>query len=292
MELKGVPILASYAALQKLKGMLSAIREAYGIGCPIFIDSGAFSVKMSGRVIDLNDYCSWLEANPWITNYMQLDVIGNEEESFKNLVKMREHGLDPVAVLVYSAPIERVSELVPSGEGWLCVAGGAKRAGSGGDKWYRNRLLSIKARYPKIKLHALGYTRTLPEIITCAADSTDSASMSLATAWGNVRLFDERTFKIYRVETGRKLTKEQITPRFAALMLKYDLAVEDLSLAKIAKRNGKVWMANARSWCRFALHAAKHDKLVYTALIAEMDVRVTLEAQKGIITKEEPARRK
>lgn len=62
----------------------------------VFIDSGAFSAFTRGITIDIDEYCNWIKANDWITQYSVLDCIGDAEGTLKNQKYMEEMGTNPI----------------------------------------------------------------------------------------------------------------------------------------------------------------------------------------------------
>ena len=88
-EVPPLGVLESYANMKKPKPKEWA--DAY------FMDSGAFSVWRSGKTVKLEDYIAFCkEYRGMFTVYAALDVIGDAEASFRNYMKMREAGLDPL----------------------------------------------------------------------------------------------------------------------------------------------------------------------------------------------------
>lgn len=67
----------------------------------ILMDSGAFSALNKGRGIALTDYMTFIDQNPEITNYISLDVIGDEMMSYEYFRLMKLKGYNPIAVVHY-----------------------------------------------------------------------------------------------------------------------------------------------------------------------------------------------
>lgn len=63
----------------------------------IIIDSGAFTAMTKGVEISLDDYQNWLVINN-IKKYINLDVIGNDELTYKNQIDMEKNGFNPIPV--------------------------------------------------------------------------------------------------------------------------------------------------------------------------------------------------
>lgn len=63
------------------------------------LDSGAFTAWKSGRSIDLDAYCRFLDSfpvRPW--RYFTLDVIGNPKATLTNYQKMLRRGFTPIPI--------------------------------------------------------------------------------------------------------------------------------------------------------------------------------------------------
>ena len=61
------------------------------------LDCGAFTAWQTGKKIELDDYCKFVETcdpKPW--RYFSLDVIGDAEKTAANFEKMLERGFKPV----------------------------------------------------------------------------------------------------------------------------------------------------------------------------------------------------
>ncbi len=94
----GANILLSFASLRR------SPRASIPTGrfSSIMLDSGAFSAFRSGKVIDVLEYCEFIERNlDRIDLYVSLDVIGDAEASMANLRLMESRGLSPMPVFHY-----------------------------------------------------------------------------------------------------------------------------------------------------------------------------------------------
>ena len=70
----------------------------------MLVDSGAFAAWTRGKVIQLEDYCAFLDhVAGEITGYFNLDEIGNAEASRKNYDLMREMGYDAIPIFHYGS---------------------------------------------------------------------------------------------------------------------------------------------------------------------------------------------
>ena len=111
-----VDLLVSFVVLKQFV----KLRKDYNIG-KIIMDSGAFSVFKSGKIIDIDEYiaaCKDLEGD--FDEFVGLDVIGNPREGItdvdgmkRNLSKMWEAGVKAIPVYHQSEPIEHLD--------WCCA---------------------------------------------------------------------------------------------------------------------------------------------------------------------------
>lgn len=126
---------------------------AFGKGLPkrppctskFFMDSGAFSVWKSGKSIDLDFFISYLKEHAGILDvYAALDVIGDAEASFRNYVKMREAGLDPLPCFHIGEPLSWLDKYVAAGASYIGLGGIAQRAPDARHQFLRQ----VFQRYP------------------------------------------------------------------------------------------------------------------------------------------------
>ena len=65
----------------------------------VFLDSGAFSAFTRKTEIHIDEYIDYVKENlEYIDYYANLDVIGDQPQTYKNWVYMRKKGLDPMPV--------------------------------------------------------------------------------------------------------------------------------------------------------------------------------------------------
>jgi hypothetical protein len=150
----------------------------------LVIDSGAFSAWRLNRIVDLDAYCTFLEQNrDWIEEYIALDVIvphdteAAAEQSFANLVKMRERGLKPWGVLHAGEDISWLHRMLDIGCDYVCLAGSSLASRDHVTRWYEycwSHLVTADG-LPIAKVHALGEAR-LPILLRYPWASADSSS--------------------------------------------------------------------------------------------------------------------
>lgn len=114
-EIQPLGVLDSYATIKKLKQYPWA--DAY------FMDCGAFSVWKSGKTIDLDKYIAFCqEHKEHFTVYAALDVVGDHAGSFRNYMKMREAGLDPLPCYHFGEPMSVLWEYAKH-TGYIALGG-------------------------------------------------------------------------------------------------------------------------------------------------------------------------
>jgi len=78
-------------------------KASQAVRCPIMLDSGAYSAWRAGKEVDFKEYMRYLhyliDKYPDADfEYVNLDVIGDGEKSYKNWMTMRDNGLNPMPV--------------------------------------------------------------------------------------------------------------------------------------------------------------------------------------------------
>lgn len=175
-----VNILIAYPYFSdKIKTILENAAGKYHL----IVDSGAFSAWNSGKEIKLEDYCKFLDSLPTDMNYrpVQLDVIGDAERSYENLIKMREDGYDPIPVFTRGETLERLDEFYTISD--YVMLGGVAKGGTN-KNYVKYFLENNKGR----KCHLLGFTR-VPFILRYKPYSVDSSSWASAVRYGQMAVY-------------------------------------------------------------------------------------------------------
>ncbi len=154
-------------------------RESYRL----IIDSGAFSAFNSGKPIDLDDYCRFLDSVQHLRPFsaVQLDVIGDPEATWKNYKLMRKRGYDVLPVFTRGATEEALEAMYALTDYVLVGGMVGRRDNFSFLKWFSSRVAGRK-------VHWLGQTD--PEAIKAfKPTSVDSSSWVASTAMGNIPLY-------------------------------------------------------------------------------------------------------
>lgn len=196
----------------------------------LFLDSGAFTNYKSGKEkAKLDDYIHFIKENKKIIwNYINLDVIGNEEKSEHNLQIMKKAGLNPMPVFTRSnlsarAKAEQLKKMADEHPiiGIGGVAGKLKREE---DKRYLIDTCRFIRKHTKAKFHILG-CGSLDLARDLRPDSMDSSSSSTNNAFGNIGFFDKKNRKMFIVNRNTKIDK---LLKHQNLLKKYGCTVQSL----------------------------------------------------------------
>ncbi len=150
----------------------------------LIIDSGAFSAFNSGKKISLDEYCKFLDSIESLRpfNAVQLDVIGNPEQTYKNFLKMEERGYDVMPVFTRGDTLDRLEEFY-SHTDYIMFGGNAKTSNNRNYvKWF---LGENKGR----KCHWLGFVQN-DFIARYKPHSVDSSSWLGNKIYGHLPVYD------------------------------------------------------------------------------------------------------
>lgn len=187
------PLLLSYY-FYRTRDLLGDLKQIYGDNLPeIFLDSGAYSAFTSGSEIDIDDYMAYIhQYKDIITNYANLDVIGDWKSGHENQRIMETSGLSPLPVYHQSDPWEL---LEPMAERYDYIAlGGMVGKPRNLLRRYLLRSFSLFKRlgYP-CKVHGFGITKW--EFVRAFPwTSVDSSTWTQGFRYGTLRIFHNGKF--------------------------------------------------------------------------------------------------
>lgn len=254
-------VLLSYATMTGDR--LAAHVASWGAvpGARVFMDSGAFSAKNKGVVVDLVDYCGFLDAHRGrLSDYAALDVIGDAEASLVNWRRMREAGLDPIAAHHYGTPAARLEELMAERPTALALGGmvlGRWRAGAFEMRQERQGWLDqtwrVLERHWPIRVHLFG-TLTQWILERYPFYSADSTSALLGAAFGNINEFRlgryvmdrECNWHLRRLQTPCPGGADVATGEADARMLRLEANIR--ALAGYERYLTDLWAARGVAW--------------------------------------------
>jgi len=228
--------------------LFSQINERKGIeewkvnhSSQLFIDSGAFSVAHAGKTVDIDKYIEYINANPQIPIFVELDeipypvlnaetAIKCSEGSWRNYLYMKERVTSPCHLLPlyhFGEPKEGLKRILNTEvDGKLpeyIGIGGRHGVSTEQQKRYFNEVFAIIERSdnPHVKVHAFGMTviKLLEAFPFYSADSTTWLQLGIN---GNI---NTSRYGIINVSERSKFKPDNVAsfPKDA-----YDLVVEEI----------------------------------------------------------------
>ena len=217
------------------------------------LDCGAFTAWQTGKKIELDDYCKFVETcdpKPW--RYFSLDVIGDAEKTAANFEKMLERGFKPVPIYTPGedkAAIEYFyskSDVV--GFGGINGFKGNKRKG------YVNGIMTAaKGR----RVHLLGFTN-MDYIKAYKPYMCDSSSWEAGARFGAVNLYlGQGKFKLIKKTDFKNKFSDEIFNR-----IKW-MGIDPYSMSKMKNWHGGYSLSRnlcARSGVAMSVDVERHTK--------------------------------
>lgn len=272
-------ILISYAYIKDRHiGILKPlIDDGY---CRLFLDSGAFTAFSSGKPIQLDDYCRFLEQmpiRPW--RYFTLDVIGDPEKTMRNYETMVSRGFSPVPIVTLNdggASLEafyQTSDIVALGG---LVGTPAKKRNA----FIAKMMKAIKGR----KVHWLGVVDD-KMVKHFKPYSCDSSSVEGAGRFGTVNLYLGNG---KHMTIGRDHFKSMPSAKIQNALKKYGLQLSDFSRKDNWRAAGDPLrkpfiLANCHSYVLKSLDYEKHiGTKVFLAIGADHTLQGVVDRYKKI----------
>ena len=200
--------------------------QADGYAKKLFIDSGAFSVAHAGKTVDIDVYIDYINSNPEIPIFVELDVIPFpvlntttakecSEATWKNYLYMKERVTSPCHLLPlyhFGEPkdaLRRILNTEVNGKLPEYIGiGGRHGVATELQERYFNEIFAIvqKSDNPNVKIHAFGMTvlRVLEQYPFYSADSTTWLQVGIN---GNILT---KNFGIVTVSEKSKYNKDNI----------------------------------------------------------------------------------
>ena len=161
-------------------------------GARIFLDCGAFSLFMRGAVLDIDRYIKFVHTYLHnIETYVQLDKIGDPQQTAINLGIMESNGLTPIPVYTGSAPVRDLEALCEKYD--HIALGGLRGKEAGTSDWRRihfDKVFAVARRYWPKKFHAFGITSQWA-LERYPFYSADSSSAIVGAGMGRVMTFEQ-----------------------------------------------------------------------------------------------------
>ncbi len=100
--------LTTFADQKEVKDTLSKMDKVSDLRPRVIIDSGAFTAFTTGKIINPKDYATWSldfqkrwEHKMKSLSFMNLDVIGNQDDSWKNQSILESLGMKPIPIITF-----------------------------------------------------------------------------------------------------------------------------------------------------------------------------------------------
>ena len=219
----------------------------------LLIDSGAFTAWKSGKPIQLDDYCRFLDAlpiTPW--KYFALDVIGDPIKTMENYQTMVKRGYNPIPVFTPSQDFADIEEYYKTTD-FIGCGGLTDKYGSSGLVYLKKIFTYTKGR----PIHLLGFTK--PVIVKHFKPySCDSSSWTRSQRYG---LCDIYIGKGEYIQLSRRQAINKPRAEICNAIKNLGFTVSDL--AKEASWRGDTNIAtiiSARTWVKYMIDAEKNIK--------------------------------
>lgn len=203
------------------KAVVEAFKKVPKENYRLIVDSGAFTAWNTGKTIELDEYCRFLDSINFLRpfNAVQLDVFGDPEATWKNFLIMKSRGYDVMPVFTRGDSLERLEEMYSYTD--YIMFGGITIGGKNQNyiKWFMEQ---NKGR----KVHWLGFCN-VDFVKYFAPYSIDSSSWSSAGRFGNIRLYAGYG-KSVAVQRKKFLSKPE--PRIVALAKRSGIEMKELLL--------------------------------------------------------------
>ena len=159
----------------------------------IFLDSGAYSVFTGKAKITIDEYIYFLKHHKHLFwRYINLDVIGDAEQSEYNFEKMRAAGLEPAPVFtrandISSSEREKKLEAMCETSDFICIGGLVRDIKKKSTRDYLFKVCNYLTKKEK-KFHLLGIGNT-SLLQAIQPYSSDSSASTVINAWAQKRLY-------------------------------------------------------------------------------------------------------
>lgn len=232
-------------------GAQRAIAAADGIR--VLVDSGAFTAFKSGKAIQLDSYCRFIEKlpfKPW--RYFTLDVIGNPDLTVKNYETMLARGFNPIPVFTRGESASVLEDYYKTSD--VVGVGGLVKAKKS-KEFIRAVMQTVKDR----KVHWLGFTKS-SFIKTYKPYSVDCSSWIVGQKYGVLPLY----FGGGKMRTVTRDLLKSDDPRLRQVLARYN--VSDYALRLEKNWRGKDNLARAIGAQSYILYSRDLEKNLGTKL--------------------------
>jgi len=247
------------------------------------LDSGAFTAWKSGKPIDLDDYCRFIEKlpiKPW--RYFTLDVIGDPHASMKNYQTMLDRGFNPIPIFTRGEDVSVIEDYYKTSD----VVGLGGLVGTPKNKAFVN---AVMRKVAGRRVHWLGFTST-DYIKHYRPYMCDSSSWVMSLTYASLALYDRngRFVKCSKQDFAKKPSNDVLR-----LLREYDINPADLGVAGNWKNSGKgdypIEKAAFRSYTKFQADVFKNaGTLFFMAVASNWQIELSVLAhnfwrEKGLV---------
>lgn len=165
-------------------------------GLSMIGDSGAFSARSQGAVIDPDLFYAWADQNRHLLAWVAaLDVIGDEAQTWENWRTAPEH-LRLVPTVHYGCDARAIDRYAERGCDLIGLGGMVPFASAGGNqrllRWTLDVFRYARKQWPDVRFHGWGVSN-LQLLMDLPWWSVDASSFGSGYRYGQLRSFDPRT---------------------------------------------------------------------------------------------------
>lgn len=247
-----VKILASFHYFKKVD--FDDLLSNFKVRPMIFADSGAYSAASQGVPVQVEEYAEWLHRwKHYFTVYSNLDVIRDPEGSDKNQRFLERKGLEPIPVFHTGSDFSVLDALAKEYP-YIALGGMVGQSRPACLKW----AATCMKRTLKQETRFHGFGMTSREVIEKLPwYSVDSSSWVSGAKFGNLTLFDGRTW--HKAKVG----EEKSIRKIASVIRSYGFDPDqfaNMERYKATKGHINITVLSALSWRRFEKHLQKRNK--------------------------------
>ncbi len=231
------------------------------------LDSGAFTAWKAGKMIELDDYCMFIEKlpfKPW--RYFTLDKVGDPEGSLKNYELMIKRGFNPVPIFTRGENPKMIDEYYKSSD----VVGIGGLVGTQGNKGFVKAIMKVIGTR---KVHWLGFVRH-DYVNFYKPYMCDASSWSHASRNGDLKLYIGQG-KIKSIRRGDFMTRPD--PQILRILNTYGISQQTIASNKFWTSWRDLNQAAAQMWVRRSIESEKFLKTyLFLACATIQDIEMLL----------------
>ena len=236
----------------------------------VMLDSGAFTNFTSGKeAITVDDYAAFcLEHKDRFWRIINLDKIGDPEQSHRNLMELHRRGVPALPVFQRGESASKLREMAKLGSP-VCIGGISQHLGRAEEQAYIASVMKI-ARSMGIDVHLLGAGRR--ELIRYRPFSADNSTWVASNRFGRLDAWYKGKNHIITKRALNKGTSLYVKPDLmrTRVLASYGLTWADMHDQQQWFDGYKVHIANIRSWIRVARDLAKaNSRYVFAGSVSQ-----------------------